>query len=334
MSKCAACGKFVSPADIIKCSSCANIYDRICLKLSKSYKVSPKWLCPGCTSKQPRKDNTETPIKVQTEISQSSSSNSSPSSCSGCDATSKMIEELRTEIVAMRNEFVNFGTNFDRLYLAVSDLSKRVDGIENRVANLEKDECMEKYKDENKKLSDTLERLKFELNDRDQEQLLTDVEISCIPEHKGENVTQLAMLIGEKLNVKMEEQDIVSIQRMSPLRGYIEEEGAVQPRPLAVRLARRTLRDRLLQSARVRRGADTTGFGLPGSPKKFYINEHLTRINRQLFFKARQMGSKSGWKYVWTRDGRIYARRDRNTEARRIRCEIDLVKFFGEPVVG
>ncbi|CAG5047083.1 unnamed protein product [Parnassius apollo] len=96
-----------------------------------------------------------------------------------------MIEELRTEIVAMRNEFVNFGTKFDRLYLAVSDLSKRVDGIENRVANLEKDECMEKYKDENKKLSDTLERLKFELNDRDQEQLLTDVEISCIPEHKG-----------------------------------------------------------------------------------------------------------------------------------------------------
>ncbi|CAG5050796.1 unnamed protein product [Parnassius apollo] len=143
MSKCAACGKFVSPADIIKCSSCANIYDRICLKLSKSYKVSPKWLCPGCTSKQPRKDNTETSIKVQTERSQSSSSNSSPSSCCGCDATSKMIEELRTEIVAMRNEFVNFGIKFDRLYLAVSDLSKRVDGIKNRVANLEKDECME-----------------------------------------------------------------------------------------------------------------------------------------------------------------------------------------------
>ncbi|CAG5050793.1 unnamed protein product [Parnassius apollo] len=116
------------------------------------------------------------------------------------------------------------------------------------------------------------------------------------------------MLIGEKLNVKIEEQDIVSIQRMGPLRGYIEGEGAVQPRPFAVRLARRTLRDRLLQSARVRHGADTTGFGLPGSPKKFYINERLTCINRQLFFKARQMGSKSGWNYVWTREGRIFTR--------------------------
>ncbi|CAG4951956.1 unnamed protein product [Parnassius apollo] len=145
----------------------------------------------------------------------------------------------------------------------------------------------------------------MELNDRDQEQLLMDVEISCLPEVKGENPTHLAILIAEKLAVKLSEEHIVSAERMGPPRSCVEGEGVPKPRPLVVRLMRRSLRDQLVRSARVRRGVDSNGFNQPGSPRKFYFNERLMRTNRQLFYKVRQEASKHGWKYVWTRDGRI-----------------------------
>lgn len=57
---------------------------------------------------------------------------------------------------------------------------------------------------------ETVNRLKNDLND--QELLLTDVKITCIPENKNENLIHLVRVVGEKLDVKIAEHDIVSIE--------------------------------------------------------------------------------------------------------------------------
>ncbi|KAF9803255.1 hypothetical protein SFRURICE_007101 [Spodoptera frugiperda] len=86
----------------------------------------------------------------------------------------------------------------------------------------------------------------------------------------------------------------------------------------------------LLHAARVRRGLTTADLNLHGQPKRVYVNEHLTRSNARLFHLAREAGQRSRYKYVWTREGRIYARKEDGVSAVRIRSDADINKIFGD----
>lgn len=320
MSKCAACGKFVSTGDSVKCSGCNTTFDRSCLKIPKTSKLPPRWFCSGCTNKQSTKENREDSVFAHKDaVPNVDLSFSSPSGCGGCEDLKQFLVEIKNEMKAIRHD----------LNIYRNDLNKRMDGMESRIAALEEGSSGSlSISEQNKDLLDTVSHLKYEFNDREQELFLTDVEIACIPEKQGENLTHLVRLIADKLDVKLDDRDIVSVERSGPLRARMEGEGPPRPRPLVARLARRALRDQLLRSARIRRGADTTGFELPGPPRRFYVNERLTRYNRQLFFAARQEGKRLGWKYVWTRDGRIYARQRPDSALHRIRTQTDINKVF------
>lgn len=314
MSKCAACGKFVSTNDSIKCSGCSNIFDRICLKIPKTSKLPSRWLCTCCMNKQPTKEKREdSAITHDLSISPSSG-------CESCGDLKQILVDLKSEMKAIRQD----------LNVYRNEINKRMDEMEGRIAALEAGSStnVTSMNEQNKELLETIGFFKNELNDREQEIFLTDVEIAGIPEKRGENLTHLVSLIANKLDVKLDDRDIVSVDRSGPLRAAMDGDAPPRPRPLVVRLTRRTLRDQLLRSARVRRGADTTGFELPGPPSRFYVNERLSRFNRKLFYAARQEGKRLGWKYVWTRDGRIYARQRHDSALHRIRTEIDISKVF------
>lgn len=110
----------------------------------------------------------------------------------------------------------------------------------------------------------------------------------------------------------------------------------LHPRPIVVRLTRRALRDELLRAARVRRGATTEGTGLPGIPRRFFINERLTKANRHLFRRTRELAEKHKWRYAWTKDGRIFVRQYQGADSsrHRIKNDQDLIRVFGPAAVG
>lgn len=65
-----------------------------------------------------------------------------------------------------------------------------------------------------------------------------------------------------------------------------------RPRPIIVRLARRSVREELLKSVKVRRGTTTDGLGLPiHVPQKMHINERLTREIESFLPKRANLGN-------------------------------------------
>lgn len=206
-------------------------------------------------------------------------------------------------------------------------------------------------------LHDVIDQMHTELNERDQELLLNDIEISGVPEHQGESTIHITIALSQKLGMQLEEADIVSAHRVGPLKttssgrnvapapargpGESPEQASEQmpaqlpaqrPRPLVVRFTRRQLRDDVLRNTRVRRNLTTSDIGLPQhSPCKVYINERLTKANRKLLWRARQAGGAAGWRFVWTKEGRIYAKRTdgKDNRAIRIRAEKDVGRIFG-----
>lgn len=345
--KCARCDKTPTNKEILVCSACKLTYDIECASVTYSRwsLMNPKqrtsWKCSTCCEQALRaaqNDSSSVSTRARTSKPANEVHSNTPSPTKSEDESSlvslvKEMQLFRSEFAAMRLELTNINSNFEKLSLSVKTLENRIGSLEERVQILEgrSDRPISESSDV-KELTDTVERLQLVLNERDQELLSTDVEISGIPEQSNENPIHLTVLVAQKLNVEIEPRDIVSAERVGMRRvagDGGDGGGDGRPRTLAVRLTRRALRDELLREARRARGADTTGFDLPGPPRKFYVNERLTRTNRQLFHKARHEGARANWRYIWTRDGRIYARRQPNTQAQRIRTDEDLNKIFG-----
>ncbi|XP_063391561.1 uncharacterized protein LOC134677057 [Cydia fagiglandana] len=376
MASCGGCFRKITDGRVLKCCNCLKLYDLLCANVLVDFyngmgpdqKLS--WKCVECKSVEPRRDNTNTPIRCENinmcrgartqvvlsptepeghssimEVSYTEGHNTTPRD-NGLDSTRVTDTQLLvTELRLFREEMRVMSQEIHALRTSLESLTARIDGCDGRIDNCEgridalcaRVESLESRPQSqtapDNSLVETVSQLRLELNDRDQELLLNDIEISSVPESRGENAMHLVTTLGKKLGVELTEHDIVDAARVG--RAPQLEDGlhgpAARPRPLVVRLARRAVRDRLLQAARVRRGVTTEGTGIPGRTSAFYVNERLTPHNRRLLYKARELKQQHYWRYVWTRDGKIFARQQAGTSSprHRIRTELDLGRVFG-----
>ncbi|XP_069357538.1 uncharacterized protein [Maniola hyperantus] len=318
------------------------------------------WECPECRVKIPRNNNDDTPIKNVSErdltgapaqilcMSPNDTAHDITTDFSVAEELKLFREVFREELSSMRKEMQEVRRELSKVSSSLLQCNKRIDDLETSVARVEKQfskriddlqsrivsvesQTKEQSNTDSTSVEATIAQLKAELNERDQELLLNDIDITGIPEEKAENVTHIAILVASKIGVTINERDIVRAERVGPVRGGRDK---VTARPIVVRMARRALRDDLLRAARVRREATTADMNLPGPARRFYVNERLTKNNRYLFNKARAAAKNCKWKFTWTRDGRIYSRKSEGQSGIRIRSDQDILRIFGTENIG
>ena len=304
--------------------------------------VDPQWVCPECKIGMRRDNSDNTPVKrVEVPLSapRCEPSRGSPErmNTTALDTTLDVQEFLtlelrllREEMRSTREEFRAFRQEIVEIRTLITTCDARVDGLEAKIEALSQQRGAE-VPAVMRSLEATVAQLQLDLGDRDQELLSNDIEISGVPEESGENPSHLVLACAVKLGVTLDERELVSCARVGGVRPAAP---GGRPRPLCVRLARRDTRLQLLRAARVRRGLTTEGLGLKSNPTSIHVNERLTKANRRLFYQARESGKRTtGWRFVWTKDGRIYVRRDQGSPASRIRTEADLERVFGPQYV-
>ncbi|CAG9784499.1 unnamed protein product [Diatraea saccharalis] len=312
---CNGCRSAIEDRRYLRCSNCQLFYDLVCANVSEQrfYNTmtvdhKAQWRCVLCMSLQPKFDNTKTPIRVaSTEVTMREGAavatsplaldvlavEQPPSLTDTLNDTAHNVtieitdfqsfvmemrafrEEIREEIRANRLEA-------KRLNDSVVMLANRIDNCESGIKKLnERIDQLEvsppPARDDVSSLSSEIDQLKTELNDRNQELLLTDIELTCIPEQKEESLLHIVSVVATKLGVDLSEQDIVSAARMGRTIDATQSYAIPRPRPIVVRLARRATRDKLLEAAKVRRGATTENMGFSGKTCRFFINERLTK---------------------------------------------------------
>ncbi|CAG9137811.1 unnamed protein product [Plutella xylostella] len=277
----------------------------------------PKWKCESCKAAK-----LGSPIIINRAIEEPAEM----SSIINID-TESIINLINRRFDSLKSSIDDVNVKLTQLTDTVSSFDQRMLTMEARIDSIQ--DTTAKLSKENESLSKTIEHLKMEMNFRDQELLANDIEISGVPELKEESVGHIVQLVTKKLGLNIEERDIVKCSRAGPARlgGLVEGASgdnsgsgpSLRPRPIAVRLARRELKDKIISEARVRRGATTADCGLPGPPRRFYVNERLTRTNRFLFNKTREEANRHGWKFVWTKEGRVLVRREQGKASHRIR---------------
>lgn len=55
-----------------------------------------------------------------------------------------------------------------------------------------------------------------------------------------------------------------------------------------------------------------------------FVNDQLTAHNRRLLWQAKIKAKESCWKYVWTRDGIVFAKKDENSSPMLIKSASDI----------
>ncbi|XP_050676143.1 uncharacterized protein LOC126973072 [Leptidea sinapis] len=321
MSKCGACGKFLSSIGAASCTICPSLYHKGCVGVPDTATIIKDWVCPDCKRRTKKGDNSTTPIRGICSSTPSTSSQHTTT-----DMSSE-IRDMRRELADYMGELREHRKEMSELRSTLLGLNERLDSVERRLDAVEQGSVsLEKVV----KLEKAVEQLKGELNDRDQEVLLTDLDIGNIPEPAGENTVHTITVLASKLGVTLAPADIVFAERVG--RNVMGSEIAVdepkRSRRIVVRLTRRQLRDELLRAARVRRTLSSTDLGVAGAPQRVYVNERLTRHNRQLFHRVREECRRLNWRYSWTKRGRIFARHNDGKQVHLIRTTDDIERVF------
>lgn len=332
---CAACKQDITTDRVIKCSTCDANYHKICVNatLIDTNKLSDNWQCPNCRAKTPRTDNSNTPVRSSTCTELDASNVNTQSR--GCkrmavgsparDTTENLVSfaDLVSEIRLMRTDMDEVKVSLKSLLEGVQQCNARLDNYEERIKSLEHGNSQLVT------LNETICNLKETLNHQLQSVMRNEIEIIGIEESSSENLNHTVLLTAAKLGVQLTMDDIDWTVRAGLKKTPIPDSNAKFPRPVIVRLLRRSKRDELIKASKTRRNLSSKDIDIDGPMRKIFVNEHLTKENRILFREARARAQRTGHKYCWTKNGRILVRKTEGQPAITIKNIKELDLFLG-----
>ncbi|KAI5733301.1 hypothetical protein M8J76_010252 [Diaphorina citri] len=197
-----------------------------------------------------------------------------------------------------------------------------------KLTNVEKK--LEKALAENRKLREEAESrdkeviaLTKRIDTLEQRSRINNLEIANFPATTNENPVEIVKAIAGKVGVEISDKDIQAVHRVPKFNKNA-------PKNIVVQFCSRWTKNIILDAcARYRKNnngkimAQDVNRSLRDQP--IFISEHLTPKNKQLLRKTKEKARLVNWKYIWTRDGNIYTRKDQNSQTRvQIREESDL----------
>lgn len=344
MVKCSACdGDVKSKDNVVICSisSCKLQYHQACVGVKRGTNISAStWVCPECKIKQMRRgDNSDTPVKETDDRKRTQNPVHSSSSSSNETKPDDIIRNIKAEIeIVFNRELPKFlaklmetvteviQNKFLELESAVATCSGLYDTV--RGTADKNSAAIKKLQTDNNNLSSQIKVLQAKVNSMEEASLkqeqwsrLQNIEIVGVPESNDENLPSVMENIAKHLNVSLAPQDLDFVHRVQAKR---QVKGKL--RNIIVRFQNRIKKDALLSAARKSGGITSRDIGMKDEHKTIYINEHLTVKNKQLLNNCKAKAKECGYKFVWTKNCRIYTRKAENLPFILISCEEDLKK--------
>lgn len=248
------------------------------------------------------------------------------------DQHSEILEAIRNDLPGIihdfiSREFTNLKESLNEIEKSIKFISARYDDALKSISSIKEE--LNGLKKENVSLRNTLKdlqgtvgSLEHDLNKHEQWARLQNVEILGIPENKNECLPELVQNIAIKSGMTLGEGELEFVHRIQPRKS-----SSGKPRPIVVRFKSRQKKDAFLSSMRKRKNS-TSDLGIPGQSKIFYVNEHLTQRNKKLLFLCKTRAKEFNYLFVWTKNCRIYVRKNETSPHILITNSNDLLKII------
>lgn len=339
--KCAGCARDLLTTEQLKCNTCSLKYHYDCLNftnkkfkdISQDYKNS--WVCPSCRSKLPKSDNSNTPIRGTGSTTDECSSvsnitfrrtNPVVNMEDGEELTLTAVKQLIQEsmdsfidkIEQKIRKIVELKTK--EIFKEVNDVKDSICYLNTQYEDIKTDlqlKCnqMKKLSEENDNLKTTIKDLGNRLTIMEQQTRMCNIELQCLPEHKTENLVTIVTQIASVSGMKLQEGDIFKCTRIAKINPDNK-----RPRSVVVRFSTPRIRDTFMASVKQynRKHRDnklnTSHIGIGGEKKPIFVVDHLSPEIKKIHALARETAKKLQYKFVWTKNGRVFMRKTETSE--------------------
>jgi len=314
MSKsCIVCQEEGDAPELKKCSSsgCQIYGHEKCVKYFVGKNSLRKWKCLLCNAKGPNSPTTSQGNPFATDYARALQMQMQD------DGIKDKVKETIDEALK------TFGQTF-ALTLAkqIADLNKKIDTQNEKIEAQDKSIASLSNKVEEQK--GEINDLWYQINILEQAQLSKNIEIQGIPEIPGENVSNIVKGIA------------TAIEADETMEGAICYRGRKmknKPAVIVVKFSKEAHKETWLAGRKKdafknyilpNRFAAATG-AANGAQLKMRVFEQITYFTRQLLYDTQEAAYANKFKFVWTKGGKVFVRKDENTKALiRINCKHDI----------
>lgn len=304
---CGVCAQECSE-NAVKCGACEKSFHLSCIKQEgvKTRTGNKEWKCDEC-----KKDL--------------SSVSSNKSSASATVLTKEflvsVLEDFKREVFA---EFKDHSSRFDKFENSLQFLSDQVDRSNKLIEGVKKEYTDVKKENsrillENQQLKESVSDLKDRLRTLEQYSRRANLEISGVPETANENTLGLLQDIGKSIGQVVEAGDVTAAHRVPSFNKK-------RASSLVVQFLYRSQRDAWLSSYKRKKTLNASEVNHAFPNERVYINEHLSPENKQLLSQVKKRCRELNIKYVWTREGKCYVRRNEGEKSFKINNVEELSK--------
>lgn len=227
------------------------------------------------------------------------------------DLKSTMSNLLNIELRPLRDEIKDIKSSLTFLSDQYEDLLKDHKNTSIMVKSLE---------DENQAMRITISNLSSQIEEMEQRARSSNVEIQCVPESKNENLTNIVNKLSTVVGCDIPQNSIVKCIRTAK-----HNRSSLRPRAIVVQFASQNTKDALLAACskfnktNPNNKLNAAHLQIENKPTPIYVSEHLSPANKALHAAARLKSKEKNYKYCWVRNGKIYIRKNDNSDYRIIK---------------
>lgn len=233
---------------------------------------------------------------------------------------SAKLDEMNTSLSREMNVMnTNLGKEMEEINRSMTFMNKSFEDFKEDLATTVKEVKelrveQQTLKDENRKLTEELTSVKSELVELKQYSRANNLEVKGLPQNANEVLDALVVELGTRVGAQLCPSDIDTVHRVPSKTNGVQN--------VVVRFVRRSVRDQVLQKAKKHR-LTSADLGFHGT-EPIFVNEHLCLENKILLSKTIRCKKEKGWKFAWVSQGKIFMRKNENSDALQITCDSDL----------
>ncbi|XP_075529376.1 uncharacterized protein LOC142560841 [Dermacentor variabilis] len=201
------------------------------------------------------------------------------------------VDTLQSSVNHIQNSVAFMSTKYDDFLVRIEASEKEIKQANSEVSSLT-------LKVQEQEIG--IHSLQTEMNKREQYSRRSNLEIHGLPAAPNEDLRAVAAnLAKKKLTIKdFDSSDILAIHRLPSKNKHKNPVILIKFASVSVKETWMACRHKLQNLCKT----DTD--------QKLYFNENLTAANRELFWLARKKGKEKKYKYAWTKDGNVFAKKE------------------------
>ncbi|XP_038218034.1 uncharacterized protein LOC119836692 [Zerene cesonia] len=222
----------------------------------------------------------------------------------------KMLINQNIRLDKLEKSIADMDKNITSVIKTNNDIEASLNFLSEKIENLH--DQIKIVKNESKELNIRLNTIDARLNSLEKSNRITSIEIRKLPKKLNEKKGDLFLIAKSFINTLCLESSnnitIRDVYRLPSRREALEstlimEFSDTNSKGIVMEAVRRF--NRQTGSPKL----NTHHFGFDGQPLPVFISDFLTKLDKQLFYHAREFAKSEGYAFCWMTNGRIYIRK-------------------------